>query len=104
MYKINDIFYADESYSDRAGFCNQNNLMIVEIEPDKKGRRFQIQEIPAPTQKELNQQKIQELKQKLEETDYQAIKFAEGQINGDDYASIREQRQQWRNEINELEK
>lgn len=103
MYKINDVFYGDNEYAERADFCNKNNLMIVEIEPDEKGRRFQIQEIPAPTQKELNQQKIQKLKQKLEETDYQAIKFAEGQISSDDYVFIREQRQQWRNEINKLE-
>ena len=43
---INDIFYLDEHYSERAEYCNENNLMIVEIEPDENGRRFQIQEVP----------------------------------------------------------
>lgn len=46
---------------------------------------------------------IESLKQKLADTDYQAIKYAEGQISEEEYASIREQRQSWRNKINELE-
>lgn len=103
MYKINDIFYVDEEYSQRAEFCNNNGLVIVEIEADEKGRRFQIQEVPAPTQEELNQQRIYELKQKLNETDYQAIKFAEGLITESEYAEIKAKRQAWRDEINELE-
>ena len=43
MYNIGDIFYLDDEYTQRADFCNNNNLKIVEIEPDEKGRRFQIQ-------------------------------------------------------------
>lgn len=46
---------------------------------------------------------IESLKQMLLDTDYQAIKFAEGQISEEEYAPIREQRQSWRNSINELE-
>lgn len=48
--------------------------------------------------------RITELKDKLSSTDYQAIKFAEGQISAEDYEPIKLQRQAWRNEINELEK
>lgn len=62
MYNINDIFYLDDEYAKRAHFCNQNGLQIVEIEADEKGRRFQIQEMPAPTQEELNQREISKLK------------------------------------------
>ena len=47
--------------------------------------------------------RIEELKTLLSSTDYQAIKFAEGAISEEQYAPIREQRQAWRNEINELE-
>lgn len=50
-----------------------------------------------------NHNKITELKKKLADTDYQAIKYAEGQISEQDYASIKAQRQAWRDEINELE-
>lgn len=46
---------------------------------------------------------IEELKQKLSDSDYKAIKYAEGLISEEDYAPIKKQRQQWRNEINLLE-
>ena len=61
-----------------------------------------------PTQEELaeinKQKQINELKQKLAQTDYQAIKYAEGRMSGAEYAPIGEQRQAWRDEINNLEK
>lgn len=47
--------------------------------------------------------RIAELKRKLSETDYQAIKYAEGFISETDYAPIKAQRQSWRDEINALE-
>lgn len=46
---------------------------------------------------------IAKLKDKLQKTDYKAIKFAEGLISEEEYAPIKEQRQAWRNEINKLE-
>ena len=46
---------------------------------------------------------INELKEKLRETDYQAIKYAEGLISEEDYATTKKQRQEWRDKINELE-
>lgn len=54
MYKIGDIFYLDDEYTQRAQFCNENGLMIVEIEKSADGeRQFQIQEVPAPTKEEI---------------------------------------------------
>lgn len=46
---------------------------------------------------------ISELKAKLAQTDYQAIKFAEGWITADDYAPTKALRNSWRARINELE-
>ena len=46
---------------------------------------------------------ISELKLRLQETDYQAIKHSEGLISEEDYAPIKAQRQAWRDEINRLE-
>lgn len=56
-------------------------------------------------QAEINevQRKIDETKEKLSQTDYQAIKYFEGFISEADYAPIKEQRQAWRDEINALE-
>lgn len=46
---------------------------------------------------------ISSLKNQLSKTDYQAIKFAEGQLTAEEFASMRAQRQEWRDQINELE-
>lgn len=56
------------------------------------------------TQKELAQREILSLKLKLAETDYQAIKYAEGVLTYDEYAPMKTQRQYWRDRINDLEK
>lgn len=47
--------------------------------------------------------RIAELKRLLSETDYQAIKFAEGWITDEEYALTKVLRQSYRNEINQLE-
>ncbi len=43
------------------------------------------------------------LRQKLTDTDYQAIKHSEGALSADEYEPVKLQRQAWRDEINELE-
>lgn len=47
--------------------------------------------------------RITDLKRKLDETDYQAIKYAEGFISETDYAPMKALRQAYRDEINRLE-
>ena len=47
--------------------------------------------------------RINELKALLQATDYQAIKYAEGFISEVDYLPIKQTRQEYRNQINELE-
>jgi len=49
------------------------------------------------------QTELAELKQQLADTDYKAIKYAEGQIAEEEYAETKAQRQEWRAKINELE-
>ena len=43
------------------------------------------------------------LKQNLADTDYKAIKYAEGLISEEEYQKTKAQRQAWRDEINRLE-
>lgn len=50
------------------------------------------------------QGEINALKQLLTNTDYQAIKYSEGEMSEEDFASTREKRRNWRARINELEK
>lgn len=49
------------------------------------------------------ERRIAELKSNLAETDYKAIKYAEGIISEDEYAETKAQRQAWRDEINGIE-
>lgn len=62
-----------------------------------------VQVYKPKTQSMINYEKIAELKIKLEQTDYQTIKYVEGHITEEQYIPIKEQRQLWRDEINKLE-
>ena len=46
---------------------------------------------------------ITQLKKQLSDTDYKAIKYAEGQLTEEEYSATRSQRASWRARINELE-
>lgn len=47
--------------------------------------------------------RISELKTLLDESDYKAIKYAEGLISEAEYEPIKSERQRYREEINQLE-
>ena len=49
------------------------------------------------------QSEISALKQLLMRSDYQALKHADGELSDEDYAEMKEKRQQWRDRINELQ-
>lgn len=102
-YKVGYIFYDDEDYSNKAQFCNENNLMIVEIKPDNIGRRFKIVKNEL-SQNEINEIEIKKLKEQLKSSDYKAIKFAEGLIGNKEYEQIKAERQSLRDKINQLKK
>jgi hypothetical protein len=53
--------------------------------------------------KEYIEHEIAFLKKKLSETDYQAIKFAEGWISAEEYEKTKKYRQALRDQINSLE-
>lgn len=57
----------------------------------------------AMAEKEASLARIAELKMKLSETDYKAIKYAEGFISDEDYEQAKAERQAWRDEINQIE-
>ena len=63
-----------------------------------------------PTVEELHKDDIQainreisELKKKLSDTDYKAIKYSEGWLTDEEYAEAKAQREEWRKRINKLE-
>ena len=49
------------------------------------------------------QSEISALKQLLANSDYQALKHVDGELSDEDYAEMKEKRQQWRDRINELQ-
>ena len=107
-YEIGLIFVDDKDYTNKANWCNENNCYIEEIEPLEDGtRQFQIKQIPQKTEDEKlieqYQSEIIELKKYLVDTDYKAIKFAEGEITESDYQEVKLQRHDARVRINELE-
>lgn len=86
----NYIPIADTEKSDVNGFTYPKELC-----PHKSERDKQI---------ELWNREIFELKEELSQTDYKAIKYAEGVLTDEDYQQTGIQRQAWRKRINELER
>lgn len=78
------------------------DVLGIEAQPETYEYEDILVYIPY-TQTEIIQNTISQLKQNLKDTDYQAIKYAEGEISPEDYAPIKAQRRLWRAEINRLE-
>ena len=67
-----------------------------------KRRTPTVEEVKADEATEINKE-ISELKKKLFDTDYKAIKYSEGWLTDEEYAEAKAQREEWRKRINELE-
>lgn len=74
---------------------------------EKTFRRFEIQEVSAPSEEQIKRQRIAELKAQLNSTDYKIVKCSECSLAGVelpyDIAELHAERQAIRDEINELE-
>ena len=80
---------ADTQISDIDNWPWVKELCPMKTEQDKLKDQYRLE--------------ITQLKKQLSDTDYKAIKYAEGQISESEYASVRELRQSYRDRINELE-
>ena len=72
---------------------------IIEIEPESKAKQEAFK-----LTAEYRAIKIEELKQKLADTDYVIIKIAEGSATKEEYSDVIKERKEWREKINALEK
>lgn len=54
-------------------------------------------------QQRVQYARIQQLKGMLYQTDYKALKYADGALSEEEYAPVRAERQAWRDEINKIE-
>ena len=108
-YEINQIFRDDDDYINKASFCNENGLKIIELQPDENGRRFQIIQ-PTLSAEEIKQNRIDELQSLLDKTDWIVTKLAEMQITNREnfvaelsrYQNTIQNRDLWRTEIDRL--
>ena len=70
----------------------------------KVNGKVELIEVPDTAEEIPVEFQIAELKQKLSDTDYIACKIAEGAATIKEYANELQQRQEWREEINRLER
>ena len=85
----NYISIEDTQQSDINGWTYRKELCPMKTEEDKLKDQYRLE--------------IQQLKKLLSDSDYKAIKFAEGQISEEEYAEIKSERQGYRDRINYLE-
>ena len=79
--------------------CEQAQGKILVVEDGKV-----VAKEYEPTSEEIAALRIIELKQLLADSDYKAIKYAEGELTAEEYEPIKQQRREWREEIRSLEK
>lgn len=105
---MNEEFYIGQIFDGKyppmaAVWCNANNAFIEKIADN----RYEIKAVPAPSEEEIKQARISELKAQLDGTDYKIIKCSECQLAGVelpyDIVELHTARQALRDEINELE-
>ena len=92
----------------KLGLDLNNYLNPEDIQQSDKDFNYYIKELcPMKTEEDLLKDQyrleIQQLKKQLSDTDYKAIKFAEGEIAESDYQEVKSQRHDARVRINELE-
>ena len=86
-----------------------NNYIAIEDtqQSDINGWTYRKELCPMKTEEDLLKDQyrleITQLKKQLSDTDYKAIKYAEGQISESEYAPVRAERQGYRDRINYLE-
>ena len=85
----NSISESDLKVSDINGWTYRKDLCPMKTEQDLLKDQYRLE--------------IAQLKKQLSDTDYKAIKFAEGQLTEEEYSSTRSQRASWRARINKLQ-
>lgn len=102
--KNDDYFFIDDNSALAKKIINNYPYIRFKIENDVLIDVIVDDELKNSIEKRLVvETEIKTIKQKLFDTDYQVLKYVEGHLTEEDYASVKEKRQAWRDEINELE-
>lgn len=84
-------------------FYRSIGMEEMNVEQAYNGEWYLSGYAPAKPESVVLAERVKELKNLLDESDYKAIKHSEGLITDEEYEPIKAQRQAWRDEINELE-
>ena len=118
-----DVYFYEKIYEDghlgsftqsaelayKSGWDIENNFIAISDtqQSDINGWTYRKDVCPMKTEEDLLKDEyrieIQQLKKLLSESDYKAIKYAEGQISEEEYSEIKSERQGYRDRINYLE-
>ena len=83
-------FHEGDDYPEIAAWCNTNGCCIVELTPDKKGRRFEIVEIPQKNLDAAKADKIDEINAaKNDQLNTGGLEYEEDLFAYDDKALLR---------------
>ena len=102
-------FSLSAEYAYKRGWDIEHNFIAIEDTQvsDIDDNLYRKELCPMKTEEDLLKDQyrieIQQLKKQLSDTDYKAIKYAEGQISESEYAPVKAERQGYRDRINELE-
>lgn len=99
--KINELIQVgtrEESYIENGVTLTRTVPVMASVT-----REMTAEEEAAMAVEESPEAEIAALKQRLAETDYMAIKYAEGWLSETAYSATKAQRQAWRDRINEIE-
>ena len=98
-----EVKFSTEEYLEEVPVYDDEGEQVA-VEKVKRTRPILIPNDPTPERRRNEALgRIAELKANLARTDYEAIKYAEGEMSEEDYAPFKADRKAWRAEINELE-
>lgn len=80
--------------------CFSDDLTEV-VDYVKSDNELKIEDIERKNMLIIEQ--INDLKDKLRQSDYKALKFMEGELTAEEYAETKQHRREWRTSINDLE-
>lgn len=107
MLNEENVIYGIRSYpvNDEYPIIEIDNIQDIHCMYDKyeNGKLIKNEDWNVLIKNEKLTQQIVEYKRKLKETDYQCLKYIDGDLTEEEYSTIKEMRKTYRSKINELE-
>lgn len=92
----------DVGLGDNITYYQYIGMTLTDVEQAYDGRWYIKGYAPEPTEEEIKQARISELKQNLADADYWGQKYLDGEYTEEEWEVKKETRRSWREEIREL--